>query len=286
MDKYSKPEWMAKYANGQCVSQAQASAAYSTYYNLDGSADFENDIVEQLPAAVPMLRPYASRTGTKTTLENMRKLGWSILVSAAGVLRTEGFKTWSLDNGAWSAFQQGKSFDEDAFSRAIDKVGEGSQWVVLPDIVAGGIASLDLSLKWLQQLQTGCPFRLLIAVQDGIEPDDVREYLGPMVGLFIGGSTEYKLLTMAAWGQLARRRNCYMHVGRVNTLRRISACAQAGADSFDGTSVISFPDSIFKLTKGVLIGQHQQSLFNPRYQSISEVSQDCDWPYKRLKEQY
>lgn len=94
MDKYSKPEWMAKYANGQCVSQAQASAAYSTYYNLDGSADFENDIVEQLPAAVPMLRPYASRTGTKTTLENMRKLGWSILVSAAGVLRTEGFKTW------------------------------------------------------------------------------------------------------------------------------------------------------------------------------------------------
>lgn len=277
MSTYSTPEWMAKYADGQRLSRVQASAEYSAYYCLDGSADSDNDIEERLPAAVPLLRPYASRTGTKTTLENMRKLGWSILISAAGVLRTEGFSSFALDNGAWSAFQQGKPFDEDAFSRAIDKVGEGAQWVVLPDIVAGGQASLDLSLKWLQRLQGSFPERLLIAVQDGIQPDDVREYLNPMVGLFIGGSTEYKLRTMGAWGQLARRRNCYMHVGRVNTLRRINACAQAGADSFDGTSVIAFPDSIFKLTNGVLIGQHQQSLFNPRNRSIEDVDYDCGW---------
>lgn len=276
MQRFNQPQWMAKYHDGQVISRAQASAAYSDYYNLDGSADGDSAIEELLPARVPMLRPYASRTGTRTTLDNMRNLGWSILVSAAGVLRTEGFSSWALDNGAWSAFQQGKPFDEDAFSRAIDKVGEGSQWVVLPDIVAGGMASLDLSLKWLDRLQ-GFPERLLIAVQDGMEPDDVREYLSPMVGLFIGGSTPFKLRTMDAWGQLSRRRNCYMHVGRVNSLKRINACAQAGADSFDGTSVIAFPDSIYKLTNGVLIGQHQQSMFNPRTQLLGEVDYDCGW---------
>ncbi|MFL1449438.1 hypothetical protein ACI77O_13655 [Pseudomonas tritici] len=277
MTVYSTPEWMAKYADGHRMSQAQASAAYSSYYNLDGSADGGMGIEELMPAPERLLRPYASRTGTKTTLANMRRLGWSILVSAAGVLRTESFENWALDNGAWTAFQQGKPFDEDAFSRAIDKVGEGAQWIVLPDIVAGGMASLDLTLKWKDRLGEGFPSVTLIAVQDGMCPDDVREYLGPMCGLFIGGSTEWKLTTMDAWGQLARRTNCYMHVGRVNTLRRINACAQAGADSFDGTSVMAFPDSIFTLNRGVLTGQHQQSLFNPRTQHLDAVEYDCGW---------
>lgn len=274
MNTYT-PAWLDKYRDGRSVSRAQGFAGYAAYYGVDGSAD-DLGMEERIIPSVPMLRPYASRTGTKATLAKMREMGWAILISAAGVLRTEGFERRALDNGAWSAFQQGKPFDEDAFSRAIDKVGEGSDWVVLPDIVAGGKASLDLSLKWLDRLR-GFPERLLIAVQDGIEPDDVREYLSPMVGLFIGGSTPYKLRTMDAWGRLARRRNCYMHVGRVNTLKRINACAQAGANSFDGTSVIAFPDSIYKLTKGVLIGQTQQSLFNPRTHQLEDVDYDCGW---------
>ena len=237
------PAWMEKYEHGQRISDAQGRAAYCEYLGIDGSADDDQDIEERMVPHVPRLRAYASRTGTKTTLANMREMDWSILISAAGVLNTQGFKRWGVDNGAWSAFQQGKPFDEDAFSRAIDKVAEGAQWVVLPDIVAGGMASLELSLKWLDRLGKGFPERLLIAVQDGMVPDDVREYLSPMVGLFIGGTTEFKL-NMEPWGKLARRRNCYMHVGRVNSLKRINACAQAGADSFDGTSVIAFPDSI------------------------------------------
>lgn len=270
------PSWMDKYTSGLRVSDAPARAAYSAYYCVDGHADEDPEVEERVVPATPLLRPYASRTGTKTTLANMRELGWSILVSAAGVLRTEGLP-WALDNGAWSAFQQGKPFDEDAFSRAIDKVGEGAQWIVLPDIVAGGLASLELSLRWLNRLQPGSPSRLLIAVQDGMTPDDVREYLNPMVGIFLGGSTQWKLATMDAWGQLARRRNCYYHVGRVNSLKRINACAQAGADSFDGTSAIAFPSTIFSLNQGVLTGQHQHSLFNPRTKDLTEIEYDCGW---------
>lgn len=276
MNQIYQPAWMAKYANGERMSKAQAYAEYAAYYCMDGTADSEPGVEERLVPSVPMLRPYASRTGTKTTLANMRRMGWSILVSAAGVLRTEGFDNWALDNGAWSAFQQGKSFDEDAFSRAIDKVGEGADWVVLPDIVAGGMASLDLTLKWLDRLR-GFPERQLIAVQDGITPDDVRDYLGPMTGIFLGGSTAWKVGTLNAWGSLARRKGCVLHVGRVNSLKRINACAQAGASSFDGTSIIAFPDSIYKLTNGVVASHHQQSLFNPRTKDLSDVDYDCGW---------
>lgn len=276
MHSFTQPDWLAPYHQGSKVSVAQGYAAYAAYYCVDGSADEDLSIEERVCLSPPVLRPYASRTGTKATLARMREMGWSLLVSAAGALRTESFDCWALDNGAWSAYQQGKPFDEDAFSRALDKVGEGAQWVVLPDIVAGGKASLDLSLKWLDRLQ-GFPERLLIAVQDGIEPEDVRHLLGPMVGIFLGGTTPYKVATMESWGQLARLRNCYFHVGRVNSLRRIRACGEAGAHSFDGTSIISFPDSIYRLNKGVADSQRQQGLFNPWGCEIGSVDRGCGW---------
>lgn len=87
---------------------------------------------------------YASRTGTRSTLAALRAAGWRLLVSATGVLRTEGFG-YALDNGAWSAFQRGQSFDELAFRRALDMLGAGADFVVVPDIVCGGEASLELS---------------------------------------------------------------------------------------------------------------------------------------------
>ncbi|MCF5371231.1 hypothetical protein [Pseudomonas syringae] len=89
------PEWMRKYASGQCISKAQGIAAYSSYHSIDGSADDDHEVEERMAPSVPLLRPYASRTGTKTTLANMREMNWSILISAAGVLRTEGFTTWA-----------------------------------------------------------------------------------------------------------------------------------------------------------------------------------------------
>src|SRR5690606_18776467 len=98
----------------------------------------------------------------------------------------------------------GKPFDELAFGRAVERLGESADWIVLPDIVAGGMASLEFSLRWLERLK-GIPTRLLLAVQNGMEPDDVRELLSPAVGLFVGGDTQWKLATVNTWGHLARR---------------------------------------------------------------------------------
>jgi hypothetical protein len=104
----------------------------------------------------------------------------------------------------------------------------------------GGLRSLRLSERWLFKL----PGRRLIAVQDGMSPTDVAPLLGPTVGVFVGGTTPFKLATMAAWGLLARERGAWLHVGRVNTARRVALCAAAHADSFDGTSAMRFPKTI------------------------------------------
>jgi hypothetical protein len=189
--------------------------------------------------------PYASRTGTRSTLASLRAHGWRLLVSATGCHRTEGFR-YALDNGAWTAFQQGAPFDFRSFERLLIALGSKADWCVVPDIVQGGAESLAFSMSWLPRVLDACPVALL-AVQDGMTEDDVASLLGPRVGLFVGGSTSWKLATLAAWSRLAKDAGTICHVGRVNTARRVSACVAAGVTSFDGTSVTRFPKTIYRL---------------------------------------
>lgn len=164
------------------------------------------------------------------------------MVSARGVLRTEGFP-YALDNGAWTSFQQGENFDAKAFEIAIEKLGAGADFIVVPDIVCGGLASLTFSRRWWDKLHyyphlSATP--LLIAVQNGMTPRDIAPLLSKRTGVFVGGTTNWKVHTMARWASLARSRGAICHVGRVNTAKRIHVCEAAGVDSFDGSSASRF----------------------------------------------
>jgi hypothetical protein len=170
---------------------------------------------------------YASRTGTRRNLSALRSSGWRLLVSASGVLRHEGFR-YALDNGAWSAYRNGRPFNDRAFNVALRQLGAGADWTVLPDIVAGGPASLDLSLQWMRRVLDESPAALL-AVQDGLTAADVRPFIGARVGIFVGGSTAWKLATLRQWCELGRSVGCWVHVGRVNTARRIHLCSACGS---------------------------------------------------------
>jgi len=188
---------------------------------------------------------YASYTTTRRNLAALKSAGWALLVSPTGCLplpearaRLEGWR-FGLDNGAWTAHQQGTAFDADAFWAYLRELGQAADWVVVPDIVEGGTASLVFSLEWLPRVLESSRVALL-AVQDGMAPDDVAHLLGGRVGLFVGGSTDWKERTLPQWGRLARECGCYLHVGRVNSSRRIFLCSAAGADSFDGTSASRF----------------------------------------------
>lgn len=109
---------------------------------------------------------------------------------------------------------------------------------VLPDVVAGGRASFEFSIGWLPRLEQSCP-RWLLALQDGMDEADVAS-LPPELGLFLGGSTEWKVASIERFARVAHAQGRYYHVGRVNSRRRFVACQGAGADSVDGSSVSRF----------------------------------------------
>lgn len=198
---------------------------------------------------------YASRTGTRRNLEALRRAGWGLMVSRAGVWRTEGFEHVAIDNGAWSDYQAGRPFDADAYERFLEWVeaqAGAPDFIVLPDIVAGGMESLGLSLRYLNRCAAASPL-VLIAVQDGIEPADVASYVGAGVGIFLGGSTAWKLARMKAWGEFCAERGLYYHCARINTTRRMNLAIWSGADSVDGSSA-----SRYAVTLPMLDGARRQ----------------------------
>lgn len=201
---------------------------------------------------------YASRTGTRRNLSALREAGWRLLVSRTGVWRTEGFR-YCLDSGAWSDFQANRPFDEDAYERMAERLGSDCDFLVLPDIVAGGLPSLDFSVRWLNRGLSLAPI-VLIAVQDGMTEADLAPFVGRNVGIFLGGSTDWKLATMASWGKFCANKECHYHVARVNTRKRMIMANAAGASSVDGSSVTRFAKTITHLSNSA----RQQDFFSPR----------------------
>lgn len=202
------------------------------------------------PATPRSIVNYATWTGTRRNLAEMHRYGMRIITGPDQLDRTKGIPplAWALDNGAWGCHQRGEGFNAGGFRRALERWGEGADWVVLPDIVGGGLASLDMSREWRDEVSAaGRP--VLLAVQDGMEPHHIRDELGPNVGIFVGGTTDWKERTISTWGTLARAVGCYLHIGRVNTIRRTQLAVDAGADSIDGTTVSKYAVTAEKMAR-------------------------------------
>lgn len=202
---------------------------------------------------------YASNTGTKRNLEALRAHGWRILLTPDNPTPREGLRH-GVDNGAWKAFQKQQPFDEKAFAGLVERHGASADFVVVPDIVAGGMKSLDFSMSWLSRL---CHLKLLLLpVQDEMDVAVVDNVLRNETGLgvFLGGTTDYKLKMMPYWGGVAAALNRHYHVGRVNSVRRIQLCAEWGADSIDGTSATMYSQTLPMLDNAL----RQPNLLAPR----------------------
>jgi hypothetical protein len=92
-------------------------------------------------------------------------------------------------------------------------------------------------------------------------PADLVDVVVPgHVGIFLGGSTDWKLATMRQWGEFAAEHDCYFHVGRVNTGRRFRLAHQAGADSVDGSSASRYSKELPMLD----FAARQPDMFPPR----------------------
>lgn len=151
-----------------------------------------------------------------------------------------------LDNGAFSDWKNGRDFDGAAFwfdllCALADPCPP--DFVVCPDRVATGLASLAFSRHWLELCESrlralrswvvlAAP-RWYLAVQDGMSADDVRAAFDGFSGIFVGGTLEWKLRTGEQWVRLAHELGVKCHVGRVGTARRVRWAARIGADSID-----------------------------------------------------
>src|SRR5262245_11216869 len=155
-------------------------------------------------------------------------MGWGEMTTRAEVPPRR--RPWAFDNGAFLDWRRGRDFDGDAYQRALERV-EGPDFLIVPDIVAGGRRSLDFSLGWVDRLRGVAP--LYLAVQDGMSACDVLEAAPDCAGLFVGGSLPWKVRTGHEWVQLAHCLGKPCHIGRVGAVRRVAWAMRIGADSID-----------------------------------------------------
>jgi hypothetical protein len=143
---------------------------------------------------------------------------------------------WAMDNGAYSGL------DIDAFVGMLERFHgrRGCRFVAAPDCVADAHATLQRWPFW-SRLIRGVGFVPALVAQDGMTPRDLP--WGEIGALFIGGSTEWKLGPHAeALIAIAKGRGVWVHMGRVNSTKRIWDAARKGCDSFDGGQFSRWPD--------------------------------------------
>lgn len=169
----------------------------------------------------------------------MKKHGWGNVHLANAFRYPKKDISWILDNGAYSCWVNNTKFDERAFEDALIKVEKcisRPDFIVVPDIVAGGMQSLYFSLGWIHKIPAGSPAYL--AVQDGMTVRDVLDYIDLFDGLFVGGTLKWKLKTAKTWVDIAHSQNKKCHIGKVGTFRRLVWAKNIGADSIDSSTFV------------------------------------------------
>jgi hypothetical protein len=145
-------------------------------------------------------------------------------------------RPWAADNAAFYAF------DAEAFIAMLDRLQSRPKcvFVAAPDVVGDADKTLKKFHRWAKVIRA---FDLPVALvaQDGLTPDRVPWI--SIEALFIGGTTAWKLGRDArALVAAAKANRKWVHMGRVNTKRRIRYAAQIGCDSIDGTAFSKWPD--------------------------------------------
>jgi hypothetical protein len=144
---------------------------------------------------------------------------------------------WAIDNGAWSGFE----------ARPYRKLlrrcpaTPSCLFVAAPDCVGDAIQTRALFNEWYEEIAS-MGFPIAYVLQDGQRSQDVP--WNECQAVFVGGSTAYKLGRDAVrLIREAKERGKWVHMGRVNTMRRVRFAITAGVDSIDGSQFSWFSDT-------------------------------------------
>lgn len=189
-------------------------------------------------------------TGVSTDLtreEGRAELG--VLVTPASGLhaQTGNYDWFGADNGRYVESKRGLAFDPDAWLTWLDRLDRNRcLFAALPDVLhwlkdddgkdfcVGDLdATLTQSAEYVDTVKA-MGFAVALVAQDGLR--SLAQVPFAVDALFIGGSDEYKLgEDVRALVAEARELGLWVHVGRVNSKKRIRYSASIGADSADGT---------------------------------------------------
>lgn len=140
---------------------------------------------------------------------------------------------WAADNGR---FNKPSAYTDEKYLRFLARhawAADRCLFATAPDVMGDAAATLDLSWPLFRVVRdAGYPVALV--AQDGLE--DLAVPWAAFDALFIGGTTAWKMSQGAeALCREAKRRGKWVHMGRVNSYRRLRIADDFGCDSADGT---------------------------------------------------
>lgn len=202
-----------------------------------------------------MIAVYSGETRAKVLRARLVAMGFGVVVVRGRVGKADiaaWLWRWFYDNMAFADWRAGRSFDEPAFMADILRIldmpeDQRPAFITLPDVVAGGLASLRLSIAWLHRLGR-LRLRFALVVQDGMTPADVP-WDAPWHVLFVGGSKPWKLDTMGAWARAAHAHGRPCHVGRIGSGERYLDAKAADVDSIDSALFLFSEENLFRFLR-------------------------------------
>lgn len=166
--------------------------------------------------------------------------------SGSSIIRIKRGWRWICDNGAFTG-----KFEPERFFAFLEKMHshrDSCVFVVAPDVLhrsADGTMRGD-AVATLAQFKDYAPrirklgYPVAYVAQDGAEH---LPFPRRFDALFVGGSTEWKLGEGAEECiKRAQKLGKWVHVGRVNSRKRIQHFALLNVDSLDGTHIVFKPD--------------------------------------------
>lgn len=162
---------------------------------------------------------------------------------------------WAADNDAFG------NFNRDRFLRMLDAIAKAAtppKFVTVPDVVCNHNATMDRWMEWSPEFRSrGIPRALVL--QNGIErfPPEYGPPWNCVDALFIGGDNAFKF---SGWVRhavsLANYAGIWVHMGRVNSVKRLDYARRIGCDSVDGSGMSRFSRAV--LTPMLRSLNHQQ----------------------------
>jgi hypothetical protein len=157
-----------------------------------------------------------------------------------GYLGRAGLYRWvAIENENGRFTEAGRRlFRLDEYTRMIraglELAGDNLLFVTAPDVPFDWHATLKLSRPWLARIRG---LGAALVAQEGMTPDSIP--WDDFDCLFIGGDDVFKEsgLIRRTYREAKRRRK-WVHMGRVNGLRRLLLALDFGVDSVDGTYLL------------------------------------------------